>query len=112
MTRHTANTGTIYLLHFDRPYRHAAHYSGFTTNLLLAASHGGHERPSHAIDLVWRGLRVGVVGESFVPAVIVGTLHIGDGSPSTLDSAWESRLGAWRHRCRRYEAMRRMSSGG
>lgn len=43
-------------------------------------------------------------GESFVPAVIVGTVDIGDGSPSTLASARESRLGAWRHRCRRYEA--------
>lgn len=26
-------TGTIYLLHFDRPYRHAAHYTGWTKNL-------------------------------------------------------------------------------
>jgi hypothetical protein len=24
----TARTGTIYLLHFDRPYRHAGHYVG------------------------------------------------------------------------------------
>jgi predicted GIY-YIG superfamily endonuclease len=30
MTRHP---GTIYLLHFDHPYQHAAHYCGFTTNL-------------------------------------------------------------------------------
>jgi predicted GIY-YIG superfamily endonuclease len=29
----TRRTGTIYLLHLDRPYRHAAHYCGFTTNL-------------------------------------------------------------------------------
>lgn len=28
-----ATTGTIYLLHFDRPYRHAGHYSGWTTDL-------------------------------------------------------------------------------
>lgn len=26
-------TGTVYLLHFDRRYGHAAHYSGFTTDL-------------------------------------------------------------------------------
>ena len=26
-------TGVVYLLHFDRPYRHAAHYTGWTTNL-------------------------------------------------------------------------------
>ena len=25
--------GTVYLLHFDRPYRHAHHYLGFTTDL-------------------------------------------------------------------------------
>lgn len=26
-------TGTIYLLHFSAPYRHARHYSGWTTDL-------------------------------------------------------------------------------
>jgi predicted GIY-YIG superfamily endonuclease len=25
--------GVVYLLHFDRPYRHAAHYTGWTTHL-------------------------------------------------------------------------------
>ncbi len=29
----TAEHGTVYLLHFDRRYRHAAHYTGWTTNL-------------------------------------------------------------------------------
>jgi predicted GIY-YIG superfamily endonuclease len=29
-----ADRGVVYLLHFDRPYRHAAHYTGWTTNLL------------------------------------------------------------------------------
>ena len=28
-----AATGTVYLLHFDRPYVHAAHYTGWTTDL-------------------------------------------------------------------------------
>ena len=28
-----AITGTVYLLHFDRPYGHAAHYTGWTTDL-------------------------------------------------------------------------------
>ena len=37
--------GTVYLLHFDRPYRHAAHYTGWTRNLdarldLHATGHG------------------------------------------------------------------------
>jgi predicted GIY-YIG superfamily endonuclease len=35
--------GTIYLPHFDRPYQHARHYTGYTTNLTarLAAHHHG-----------------------------------------------------------------------
>lgn len=28
-----AERGTVYLLHFDRPYRHAAHYTGWTRDL-------------------------------------------------------------------------------
>jgi predicted GIY-YIG superfamily endonuclease len=28
-----AVTGTVYLLHFHRPYRHAGHYTGWTTDL-------------------------------------------------------------------------------
>jgi predicted GIY-YIG superfamily endonuclease len=28
-----AAVGTIYLLHFDRPYRHAAHYTGWAHDL-------------------------------------------------------------------------------
>jgi predicted GIY-YIG superfamily endonuclease len=26
-------TGVVYLLHFERPYRHAGHYTGWTANL-------------------------------------------------------------------------------
>jgi predicted GIY-YIG superfamily endonuclease len=35
--------GTIYLLHFDRPYLHARHYTGYTTDLpaRLAAHQNG-----------------------------------------------------------------------
>ena len=29
----TYHQGTVYLLHFDRPYKHAQHYVGWTTNL-------------------------------------------------------------------------------
>ena len=28
-----AARGTVYLLHFDRPYRHASHYTDWTTHL-------------------------------------------------------------------------------
>ena len=39
-----AHCGTVYLLHFDRPYAHAAHYTGWTTNLAgrLAQHDAGH----------------------------------------------------------------------
>ena len=37
-------TGTVYLLHFDRPYAHAGHYTGWTTDLTarLAEHAAGH----------------------------------------------------------------------
>ena len=40
---HGGPIGTIYLIHFDRAYRHARHYTGWTTNLdtrLSAHAHG------------------------------------------------------------------------
>ena len=39
-----ATAGTVYLLHFDRPYGHARHYTGWTANLAerLAAHRAGH----------------------------------------------------------------------
>jgi predicted GIY-YIG superfamily endonuclease len=40
-------TGTIYLLHFSRPYRHARHCTGWTLNLaerLATHSHGSGAR--------------------------------------------------------------------
>ncbi|WP_063721688.1 hypothetical protein [Nocardia vinacea] len=30
---HQSPDGTVYLLHFERPYRHAKHYTGWTTDL-------------------------------------------------------------------------------
>lgn len=37
-------SGTIYLLHFDQPYRHARHYTGWTTDLTarLGQHQSGH----------------------------------------------------------------------
>ena len=32
-------TGLVYLLHFDRPYRHARHYTGFTHDLDARITH-------------------------------------------------------------------------
>lgn len=31
--------GTVYLLHFDKPYKHAEHYCGFATNLDARLEH-------------------------------------------------------------------------
>jgi predicted GIY-YIG superfamily endonuclease len=45
MPRHAERhpSGTVYLLHFSAPYRHAAHYTGFATDLeaRLAAHRAG-----------------------------------------------------------------------
>jgi len=42
----TGQLGTIYLLHFDRPYEHARHYLGWTTD--LAARLAEHRRGNGA----------------------------------------------------------------
>ncbi len=44
MTARAGIPGTIYMLHFDRPYRHARHYTGWTDNLSqrLACHAQGH----------------------------------------------------------------------
>ncbi len=43
MTTNQPDPGTVYLLHFDRPYRHARHYCGWTSDLpaRLAAHRDG-----------------------------------------------------------------------
>ena len=51
MTRQ--QTGVIYMLHFDRPYRHARHYVGWTADLLdrldqHAAGHG-----ARLVAVIW-----------------------------------------------------------
>jgi predicted GIY-YIG superfamily endonuclease len=33
VSRRTAVEGTVYLLHFDQPYRHATHYTGWSEDL-------------------------------------------------------------------------------
>jgi hypothetical protein len=32
--------GTVYIVHFDTPYKHARHYTGWATDLVLAAIQG------------------------------------------------------------------------
>jgi hypothetical protein len=51
MPRHSPGTnhpaGTVYLLHFSRPYKHARHYVGWTLNLerRLRTHRGGRGSP-------------------------------------------------------------------
>jgi predicted GIY-YIG superfamily endonuclease len=53
-------TGTVYLLHFDRPYKHARHYTGWTDN--LASRLAAHEKGNganllavaHAAGIKWQ----------------------------------------------------------
>lgn len=45
--------GTVYLLHFTRPYKHARHYLGFTTNLEERLRHHRQGRAgSHLMRVV------------------------------------------------------------
>jgi hypothetical protein len=46
--------GTIYLLHFDQPYQHARHYTGWTNTGNLAARLAAHERGNgaHLITII------------------------------------------------------------
>jgi len=37
--RNGGPVGTVYLLHFDRPYQHARHYTGWTEDLLDRLDH-------------------------------------------------------------------------
>jgi hypothetical protein len=53
--------GTVYLLHFDRPYRHARHYVGWTGNLGLRITRhraGGGSPLIHAASEAGIGFRV------------------------------------------------------
>lgn len=61
-----AARGTVYLLHFERPFKHARHYTGWTTNLLhrLAEHETGRgarlTAVVHAAGIGWRLARIWV----------------------------------------------------
>lgn len=44
--------GTVYLLHFDRPYRHARHYCGWTTDLSARLAAHADGRGARLIDVI------------------------------------------------------------
>jgi predicted GIY-YIG superfamily endonuclease len=45
-------TGTVYLLHFDRPYRHAAHYTGWTANLAARLAEHAAGRGARLMEVI------------------------------------------------------------
>ena len=47
-----AYAGTVYLLHFDRPYRHARHYTGWTTNLAGRLAEHAAGRGAHLLAVI------------------------------------------------------------
>lgn len=60
MSAAAGRAGTIYLLHFDRPYKHARHYCGWTDNLTARlARHAAGDGARllavvHAAGITWR----------------------------------------------------------
>jgi len=45
-------TGTIYLLHFSRPYKHARHYTGWTTDLIQRLTEHRQGRGARLIAVI------------------------------------------------------------
>jgi predicted GIY-YIG superfamily endonuclease len=46
--------GVIYLLHFDRPYRHARHYTGWTEDLLDRLDRHAAGRGARLVEVIWQ----------------------------------------------------------
>jgi predicted GIY-YIG superfamily endonuclease len=45
--------GTIYLLHFNRPYRHARHYLGFSRDLHARLAEHASGQGAWLLEVVW-----------------------------------------------------------
>lgn len=60
----TGVSGTCYLIHFDEPYQHARHYTGWTTNLDERLAEHAAGRGSRLMEVIrdagisWRLARV------------------------------------------------------
>ena len=46
--------GVIYLLHFDQPYRHAKHYTGWTEDLLDRLDRHAAGRGARLVEVIWQ----------------------------------------------------------
>ncbi len=49
----TGQLGVIYMLHFDRPYWHARHYTGWTEDLLDRLDHHAHGTGARLVAVIW-----------------------------------------------------------
>jgi len=49
----TGQLGVIYMLHFDRPYRHARHYVGWTDDLLHRLDRHAKGHGARLVDVIW-----------------------------------------------------------
>ena len=52
MTAATATAGTIYLIHFDRPYKHAGHYIGWALDVRRRLTEHAAGRGAHLMAVV------------------------------------------------------------
>src|SRR5215813_3509206 len=50
----TGPLGVIYLLHFDRPYAHARHYTGWTEHLLARLDTHAAGRGARLVAVIWQ----------------------------------------------------------
>ncbi len=49
----TGQLGVIYMLHFERPYRHARHYVGWTDDLLDRLDHHATGTGARLMAVIW-----------------------------------------------------------
>jgi predicted GIY-YIG superfamily endonuclease len=49
-----APLGVVYLLHFDRPYRHARHYTGWTADLFERLDQHAAGRGARLVAVIWQ----------------------------------------------------------
>lgn len=67
--------GVVYLLHFDRPYRHARHYTGWTADLPARLADHGSGRGARLLEVVagagigWRLARTWTGGRALERAL-------------------------------------------
>ena len=52
--------GVVYLLHFDAPYKHARHYTGWTEDLLDRLDHHANGKGARLMNVIWAA-RIGFI---------------------------------------------------